>query len=71
MAKPKKWYKKKKKKARKFLIQIRTNTGWKQVELLKDAGRYLLVKLPCGEIIKRKYFNHIRWGKVKLVSKKV
>lgn len=68
----KKWNKRKKrKKKKKFYIEIRTNRGWTKVELLKDMGRYLLVKLPCGEIIKRKIFNHIRWGKVKLVTRKM
>lgn len=66
----KKW-KKKRKKKKKFIMQIKTNTGWKQVELIRDFGRYLLVKLPCGELIKRKSFNHVRWGKTKLVTKKV
>ncbi len=67
----KKWNKKRKRKRKKkFLIQIKTNTGWKQVELIKDMGRYLLVKLPCGELIKRKSFNKIKWGKTKLATRK-
>lgn len=68
----KKWHKRKKrKKKKKFYIEIRTNRGWTKVELLKDMGRYLLVKLACGEIIKRKSFNHVRWGKLKLVTRKM
>jgi len=80
MAKPKEWkkkfnknkkrYWKRKKRKKKFFIEIRTNKGWVKVQLIKDFGRYLKVKLPCGEIIKRKTFNHIRWGKTKLVSRK-
>ena len=82
MAKPKKWHKKfdktkkrywkkRKKRKKKFFIEIKTNRGWVKVELIKDFGRYLLVKLPCGELIKRKSFNHIRWGKTKLVTRKM
>lgn len=70
MVKKKKFHKKKKKK-KKFFIEIRTNKGWKKVQLLKDISGYLLVKLPCGEIIKRRSFNKIKWGKTKRIRKKV
>jgi hypothetical protein len=49
----------KKKKKYKRLIQIKTNTsGWKTVELIKFLrGNRMLIRLPTGEIIRRKNKN--------------
>lgn len=57
--------KKNKNKKKKIYIEIRTNKKWKLVQLLADRGSYLLVKLPTGEVIRRKSASKIHWGKTR------
>ena len=71
MGKFRKYYRKPKKRKRKkkFIIEIRTNRGWKRVELLDSTGPCVLVKCINGEILRRKFTSRIRWGKTKLILK--
>ena len=59
--------KKKRKRKKKFIIEIKTNRGWKRVELLKNTGTFLIVKCLNGEILRRKFNSRVRWGKTKMI----
>lgn len=69
MTRKKKWFKKKRRRKRKFIIEIRTKARWKVVELLSSNGNILTVRLPTGEMIRRKRNSRVRWGKTKKITK--
>jgi hypothetical protein len=58
------------KKPKPIIIEIKTNRfGWYEVELVKIInGRWLLLKLPSGELLRRKCIR-VRWGKTKHITR--
>ena len=59
---------KKKRKKKKIMVEVRT-TKWKLAELIEHRGKFIIVKLPTGELIRHHPHKKVRWGKTKRITK--
>lgn len=56
------------KKNKKFVVEIKTNkNGWIRALLLKICKGYIILKLPSGDVIKKRNSKNIKFDKTKKV----
>ena len=59
----------KNKKKEKLVVELKTNSqGWIRVLLLKMAKGCYVLKLPSGDIIKKRNSKHLKFGKTKKIK---